>query len=747
MYHHLMKKQYFLILFLFAVVFNSISSQAQLPRRRVAIVLSGGGAKGVAHIGMLKVLEKAGIPVDIVTGTSMGSIVGGLYSIGYSADELDSLVRRQDWGFIFSDNENLSRQSLEARKKQNTYILHRGFSSRRRKLNTASGFIRGKNLSTLFRNLTHGYNDSIDFNTLPRPFACVATDIVTNTEYDFHSGVLAEAMRASMSIPGVFEPIRKGKKVLVDGGLRNNYPADIARQMGADYIIGCTVQDPPRTADDLNSTTAILGQIIDVNCKNKYYDNLAITDIPIRINTQPYNAASFTAEAIDTLIRRGEEETMKHWKELMALKRELGLPAHYQPRRVAFPRPQSMDKKYRIDLFTFRNMTAHDEKFLRVKFHLSEGDSINLKEAEQITTSMRMDLFYNHADYELNKKKDGYQITFEAGKKKTAQLSLGARFDNEEIAALQMNAEIPLHTTVPVSLDITLRLGKRIKAIAEAVYHPVSFTKMRFSYEYNYNDVNIYERGSRLYNTTYNYHALNWTLLDFNIRNFNVTVGTRWDYYHHGDLLAGVNQLQEGALEAPRDDHYYSYHLQTKYDSENDGYFPTKGAWFHAGYGYYTSNFVHYHGHTGFSVMDAAWRMSFPLTARLTLQPMVYGRFLSGSEIPHMTGNVIGGDFFGHYISQQMPFAGIGHLEFTDNQFAAVQLKIQEKIFKHIYIIAKSTIAEHANQLDRLFNNNTKWGTQISSYYKSSLGPLGLHLGWSNGTNRLYIYFNMGYEF
>ena len=142
-----------------------------------------------------------------------------------------------------------------------------------------------------------------------------------------------------------------------------------------------------------------------------------------------------------------------------------------------------------------------------------------------------------------------------------------------------MNAEIPLRTAIPVSLDLTLRLGKRIKAVAEAIYHPVSFTKMRLSYEYNYNDVNVYEEGARLYNTTYNYHAINWTLLDFNIRNFNVTVGTRWDYYHHGDLLAEIKQIEEGALEVPKDDHYYSYQLRTKYDSENDGYFPTKGAW------------------------------------------------------------------------------------------------------------------------------------------------------------------------
>ena len=159
----------------------------------------------------------------------------------------------------------------------------------------------------------------------------MATNIIDNTEHDFHSGILARAMRASMSIPGFFTPIRMGDKLLVDGGLRNNYPADIARSMGADYIIGSTVQGESKTADELNSSSAIIGQIIDVNCRHKYDENIAITNIPIHVNVDGYGAASFNQAAIDTLIRRGEEAAMAHWDELMALKRKLGLPDNYKP--------------------------------------------------------------------------------------------------------------------------------------------------------------------------------------------------------------------------------------------------------------------------------------------------------------------------------------------------------------------------------------------------------------------------------
>ena len=183
-------------------------------RKKVGVVLSGGGAKGMAHIGVL---------------TSMGSIIGGLYAIGYNSHSLDSMVRVQDWGYVITDKEDLRNQSLTDWQKQNTYILSTGITIGKKDMN-AGGIIRGKNLAELFTQLCVGYTDSLDFtHDLPIPFACAATDIITNDEVDFHSGRLPQAMRASMAIPAAFSPVRLGDKVLVDGGLKNNYPADLAR--------------------------------------------------------------------------------------------------------------------------------------------------------------------------------------------------------------------------------------------------------------------------------------------------------------------------------------------------------------------------------------------------------------------------------------------------------------------------------------------------------------------------------------
>ena len=140
---------------------NAQDDSMYVNRKKVAVVLSGGGAKGMAHIGVLKVLEKAGIPVDIVTGTSMGSIIGGLYAIGYNANALDSMVRVQDWGYVISDKEDLRNQSINDRKKQNTYFITTGLTIGKKDMN-AGGIIKGKNLAELFQKLCVGYTDSLD---------------------------------------------------------------------------------------------------------------------------------------------------------------------------------------------------------------------------------------------------------------------------------------------------------------------------------------------------------------------------------------------------------------------------------------------------------------------------------------------------------------------------------------------------------------------------------------------------------
>ena len=183
-------------------------------RKKVGLVLGGGGAKGVSHIGVLKVLEEAGIPIDYIAGTSMGAIVGGLYSIGYSAAEIDSMVASQDWQLLLSDR--VKRDNLTFPEKENSerYVISLPFGIDK-KDRLVDGMIKGQNLQNLFSNLTIGYHDSVDFRSFPIPFACVAVNLVDGKDYVFQKGSLPVAMRASMAIPAAFTPVKLDSMISV----------------------------------------------------------------------------------------------------------------------------------------------------------------------------------------------------------------------------------------------------------------------------------------------------------------------------------------------------------------------------------------------------------------------------------------------------------------------------------------------------------------------------------------------------
>lgn len=654
------------------------------PRKRVAVVLSGGGAKGMAHIGALKVLERAGIPVDIITGTSMGSIVGGLYSCGWNASQLDSMVRQQDWPFLLSDKGEYYSQNLIGRERQNTYVLSKTLTLGKKKVAEAGGIIQGKNLAKLFDHLTAGYNDSISFDSLPIPFACVATNIVDNTEYVFHSGRLAEAMRSSMSIPAAFAPVRKGEMVLVDGGLRNNYPADIAKAMGADVIIGVTVQGKPKTADDLTNGASILGQIVDVNCKNKYEDNLALTDIPIRVNTEGYSAASFTPVAIDTLIRRGEEEAMRHWDELMALRKSLGIGEDSVP-------PLH---------------TPHAEALAPIDFTNSNAP--------------------NRPDHDM--------VT---GR-------LGVRFDTEEMVALQVNGTYAM-AKYPVDLEATVRLGRNMMGNVTARWMSSNHLEFSLAYTLRHNKIDIYNQGENDFSITYNHHQASFSLMNISVRNLTMDLSTRWDYYNYHQVLVASTLGHSGFKVS--DDHYFSYHANLHYNSENDWNFPSRGARFLAEYAYFTDNFIKYKDHAGFSELSASWQMSFPLSRHLTLQPLLYGRMLFGSDIPFIRQNLIGGQWFGHDVGHQMPFIGVHHIEMTDPHFLACQLKLQEQLTTNNFLMLKVVSGQHADALEHLLKHAPMLGVQLAYYYRTLLGPVGASIGYSNHTDEFNFFVNLGFEF
>lgn len=736
-----MKKAIFLIL----ILFISYSYSQDTPqRKKVALVLSGGGAKGTAHIGALKVLEQANIPIDMIVGTSMGALMGGLYSIGYTADMLDSLVRVQDWGFLLSDNIDSKEMDIIQREKKNTYLLSFALNNVGKLSIGKPGFIKGKNLANLFSKLTFNYHDSIDFNSLPIPFACVTTDIVKFKEIDFHSGNLATAMRASMSIPAVFTPVKMDSMVLVDGGLKNNFPVDVAKQMGADIIIGVSVQDEMNKAPEyFNSTLAVLTQLMDVNTIAKVDENISQCDVFIKVDISGYTAASFNLEAINDLINRGEKAANDHLQELVKLKERLGITDSDEVYRPKPYRMQNQKVRMKISEVNFVNVDNKDKTFLKDKFNFKRGSTTTIDSIEKAMTTLRSRLFYNDVSYQIKYLKDGYGINIETEGKKTAELWLGVRFDNEEKVSMQISGMTPINFLFPMMLQSTLRLGKRTMFSVESMFNTTKPYSFSISYVFRKQDLNVYYHAARDFNPNYSQYQVDFKLANITAKNFLFDAFVRWDYFRYRDVLYGI---KSNNIYLPTS-HLWSYHGKLRYDNTDSKYFATKGAKRTIEYALYTDNFYKYSSHAPLHTLSYSFLENYNLKRNYTLEAMLYGRSVYGKDMPTILANCLGGEYFAHYVEQQIPFAGIDNIEIIENNIAAIQLTVRKNFLKNSYISLSSSLGYKNNRLKDMFSESPLLGTRLSYAYNSIIGPLGASVGYSNRTKEPYLFVNIGYEF
>ena len=335
-------------------------------RPTVALVLSGGGAKGAAQVGALKYLEEQKIPVDIVMGTSIGGLIGGLYSVGYTSQELRDLFCTQDWGKTLTDRVDPNHIPYETKLNKQKYLVDIPFhyETVKRRINRVhdnesfsdghqmemtpdfgalddmdygtqkgvgnftnslpTGYAYGFNVNNLLTSLTVGYQDSISFATLPKPYLCVASDMVSLKAKYWSSGSLKTAMRSTMSIPGLFAPVRTQEMILVDGGTRNNYPTDIARAAGADYIIGIELANADPEYADVKHLGNILGQFIKMLGKDAYDKNIGYPSVRVQPELEGFNMLSFNAASVDTMILRGYKAFEEKADELAAIKEAVG---------------------------------------------------------------------------------------------------------------------------------------------------------------------------------------------------------------------------------------------------------------------------------------------------------------------------------------------------------------------------------------------------------------------------------------
>ena len=285
-----------------------LPAQETGERPDVGLVLSGGGAHGIAHLGVIKVMEEAGLRPDYITGVSMGSIIGGMYAIGYSADSLHNILKKINWKLVLSNKIPENKVTFLEKKRYGNSIISLPLSFR--KVMLPSGLINGQQFESALNFYAWPAADINDFSKLPIPFMCLGTDIITFKKADLKTGYLPDALRASSSVPSIFTPLKIDSLLLLDGGLIRNFAAKEVRDMGADIVIGSYVGFNGYNEEELQSVSGIMKQIAFFRSLNDFEEQKKLVDLLIKPETNEFSIIGF--ENVDSLFQRGYKAALPY---------------------------------------------------------------------------------------------------------------------------------------------------------------------------------------------------------------------------------------------------------------------------------------------------------------------------------------------------------------------------------------------------------------------------------------------------
>jgi NTE family protein len=567
----LIAKRFYLICFLVFLMFH-LSAQNERPK--IGLVLSGGGAKGIAHIGVLKAMEEAGLTPDYITGTSMGSIMGGLYSIGYSADELAELVTTVDWDQILTNKITLDKVTFEEKSYYGRYLLD--FYLKDKKLQLPSGVIEGQALMELFSELTRPVHEITDFNKFPIPFTCVAANIVTGDPVDLNHGSLALAMRASMAIPTVFTPVKIDGKLLVDGGLVRNVPVDEIKAMGADIIICVFVGTDLAQEEDLKSAVKILTQSAFITSAFDAKKQLEQCDIIVRPDLNGYSTASFHDAA--GILERGMtagEQYVDIFKQLADSLKKIG-PLH----KVVKPEIQN---SYVFDSIEIVGNKVITNDFILGKMKFKPGEEFTIEEINKRIDFTYGTQYFEGITYEIVGEKGHRVLKLKVVERPNIEFRFSYYYDSENKGGIIANAtfrnvilnssrlifETDFSSQPKIFVDYFKYLGKKQNFALglSGLYNKNDFpiydtTGVRTSiYSSDYISGGFKIQSTNLQNSTYGVE-LNWSDIVLNPK-VGVLTDNRVPNYSYQ-----INQIK-----------YTSTHLGAfyRFNNLNDRYFPTRG--------------------------------------------------------------------------------------------------------------------------------------------------------------------------
>lgn len=734
-------------LFFTSVMFSQENTKQDV---KIGVVLSGGGAKGLAHIGALKVIDSLGIRVDYIAGTSMGAIVGSLYASGYTGKEIDSIFKDVNFDKIINDDLPRAAKTFYERDNSEKYAVTLPFEHFNLKLPTALS--KGQNTLSLLSKLTLHVSDVEDFSKLPIPFFCIATNVETGQAVILDKGNLPQAITASGAFPSLFQPVIIDGQLLIDGGVVNNYPIDELRAKGMDLIIGVDVQDDLASRDDLKSALDILLQINNYRTINDMKQKAKKTDIYIKPDISNFTVVSFSdgREIIDN----GEAAALK---EMDALKHVASMQTQKKTKHITIKSVDSI----KINAIYIEGNKKYTDAYVLGKLKFKQNVKLQYNSYVEGVNNLAATNNFESVVHKLqpSSNNEGYDMYLTLKESSiTTFFKFAVHYDDlyKTAALVNLTKKQLLIKNDVLSFDFIF--GDNIRYNFEYYIDQGFYWSVGLKSSYN-QFKKVIPATALLTDDelqTLNVNKLDVELKDLTNQFYLQTLFTKDMSLSLGAEHKRLKITTETVLTGNNDkktifenSDYLSLFGKLKYDSYDNKYFPNEGFYFDGDFHLYLYSSDFNNNFNEFSIAKATIGYAYSFSDKLTANITTQGGFNIGeNDNPYL--NFALGGYGNDFINNFESFYGYDFISLSGNSFVKGVLTLDYEIFKknHINIAANySNIADNIFDDGEWFTSPDYSGYAIGYAMETFVGPIELKYTYSPETKESIWFFNLGFWF
>lgn len=707
-------------------------------RPKVGLVLSGGGAKGFAHIGALKVIRQAGIEVDYISGTSMGAIVGGLYAIGYSPEYIEEMVRAHDWVELLVDK--IDRRDLSIDEKTYNEQQFISFPVTKNSVSLPFGIKYGQSVSLMLSKLVSPVHQIHQFKDFQTPFLCVSTSISDGKSRLLESGDLAEALRASMAIPTIFTPEKLDGKLMVDGGLVNNFPAKELASKGCEIIIGVDVQESKtRKIEDLSTITSILDRSASFYRKALNDTAKKYVDYYLQPNMNGYGVGSFAD--YDSIMKKGEEAAFGKIDEFKELANYL---ARFDDYKVMKKDLLPLNSFVLDSIKIVGNINIPTEN-IKSMLPFAHGEIVFLEDVEKTIKQIYGSLFFNTVRYHLLPSTEGSILEVTVEEASFGSIGLGIHYDTDYKAGLLISSKFRNILLKNTLLELKVGLSENPHASIKFYQNNGLLPSFGISSRWTSFSFVDYKNGK---DKIGEYRFSNF-VSDFYVQ----SQGKRTVAFGGGvqvEMSSLYNNIgvELGVDKPAVTQSYFNFFAFLKIDRFDKSFFPHSGEKLDVRSVFVTTLLKGGNLNPGgkITVLSGTYEMAIPLGSKWTLQPRLNGGFTFGEGLYFSQMFFLGGQG-NNYLPGMFSFSGLKVSQLGGNQMLSARLKLQFNVYKKHYIMTTVDAGSIGFSRAALFDfDKGVIGYGLTYGYDSFLGPIEVSLMGSN-FNSVSGFINLGFWF